>query len=107
MQYAENKIKTANIQMHVFFFSLLFYKTCLLPPCKVSTIKKKSPQLSLKLHHKPADLSAVNINPRQQLLQGFQFLVSLLDCTVRLHVAGDVVADVVHQGDRVRLLALL
>lgn len=67
----------------------------------------KKTQPPLKLHHKPADLSAVNINPHQQLLQGFQFLVSLLDCTVRQHVAGDVVADVVHQGDRVCLLPLL
>lgn len=107
MQYAENKIKTANIQMHVFFFHFCFTRRACYLLAKYPPLKKKSPQLSLKLHHKPADLSAVNINPRQQLLQGFQFLVSLLDCTVRLHVAGDVVADVVHQGDRVRLLALL
>lgn len=93
--------------MRVFFFHFCFTRRACYLLAKYPPLKKKSPQLSLKLHHKPADLSAVNINPRQQLLQGFQFLVSLLDCTVRLHVAGDVVADVVHQGDRVRLLALL
>lgn len=92
--------------MHVFFFTFVLLDVLVTSLQSIHHLKK-SPQLSLKLHHKPADLSAVNINPRQQLLQGFQFLVSLLDCTVRLHVAGDVVADVVHQGDRVRLLALL
>lgn len=33
------------------------------------------------------------------------FLVGLLDGAVRLNVAADVVADVVHQRDGVRLLA--
>lgn len=51
--------------------------------------------------------SAVDIDAGEQLLQGLQFLVGLLDGAVRLHVAGDVEADVVHQRDRVRLLSLL
>lgn len=51
--------------------------------------------------------SAVDINAGKQLLQGLQLLVGLFDCAVRLHVAGDVEADVIHQRNRVRLLTLL
>lgn len=41
----------------------------------------------------------------EQELEGVHFLVGLLDGAVRLNVAADVVADVVHQRDGVRLLA--
>lgn len=51
--------------------------------------------------------SAVKINAGEQLLQGLQLLIGLPNGAVCLHVAGDVVADVVHQGDGVSRMSLL
>lgn len=73
------------------------------------SIHLKNFKLCSSCGHKPqpADPSAVNINAAEQLLQGLQFLIGLFDLAVGLHVAGDVVADVVHQGDGVGLVPLL
>lgn len=58
---------------------------------KPQTPQQLQPQTTL-----PAGPSAVKINAREQLLQGLQLLIGLPDGAVGLHVAGDVVADVVH-----------
>lgn len=72
------------------------------PPSKASTLKKKP-----STTHNLLTPSAVNINSEEQLLQDLQFLIGLLDRTVSLHIAGDVVADVIHQGDGVGRVSLL
>ena len=89
----ENEIKPANIQRH-----MLSPNKCLQPPTRLS---------SSDTERTPAASSAANINGEEKLFQGLQFLVGLFDFAVRLHVAGDVEADFVHQGDGVVVLALL
>lgn len=88
------------------FFSspLIFFSLQMHHP--VSPAKEKKTPAAAMNHNLPA-LSTVNINAGQQLLQGLQLLIGLLNGAVCLHVAGDVVADVVHQGDRVGLMSLL
>ena len=77
-------------------------------PPKASTFKKNVNLCRSCSHEpRPADPSAVNVDAGEQLLQGVQLLIGLLDLAVSLHVAGDVVPDLVHQGDGVGLVSPL
>lgn len=76
-------------------------------PAKASTLKTSNSTAAAAKKPQPTDPSTVNINAGQQLLQGLQLLIGLLNRAVCLHIAGDVVADVVHQGDGVSLMSLL
>lgn len=96
LQYTANNITlTKYTEAYVFFF---FTSYCLFFFFPLQ-ICPQTPQ--------PADPSAVNINAGQQLLQGSQFLIGLLDGAVSLDVAGDVIADVVYQRNRVGLVSVL
>lgn len=103
VQYTVNK-KKSDIQMHMFFSLQMFA-----PPNHLSQSihPKKTHCCSCSHKPQPADPSAVNVNAGEQLLQGFQFLIGLLDGAVSLHVACDVIADLVHQRDGVGLVSLL
>lgn len=74
---------------------------CLLLMYALSPALKRRHQFSKLCSNKPrhADNSALNVDLEEQILQDRQLLVGLLDGTVCLHVAGDVEADVIHQGD--------
>lgn len=69
---------------------------------KPQTPQQLQPQTTL-----PAGPSAIKINAGEQLLQGLQLLIGLPNGAIGLHVAGDVVADVVHQRDGVGRVSLL
>lgn len=51
--------------------------------------------------------SALKPYTGQEVFQSFKFLVGFLDGTVSLHIAGDVEANVIDQGNGVSLLPLL
>lgn len=105
VQYTVNKIKPTNIQTHM--FSLATTDVLHYHRPKASTLKTSNSAAAAAANPNPADPSAVDIDADEQLLQGIQFLIGLLNRAVRLHVAGDVVTDFVHHWDGVGLVSLL
>lgn len=77
------------------------------PSPALKKILEPANSCSQKQQQQQTNNSAFNINLEEHILQDGQLLVGLLNGTVRLHIAGDVVADVVHQGDRVGHVTVL